>query len=48
MSLTPVNVYVCLVCGKYFQGRGPKTNAYTHALETDHHMYMKLEDGKVL
>lgn len=47
MCLSPVNVYVCLVCGKYFQGRGPNTNAYTHALETAHHMYMKLEDGKV-
>lgn len=47
VSLSPVNVYACLVCGKYFQGRGPKTHAYTHALEVGHQMYMKLSDGKV-
>ena len=29
------------------QGRGPKTHAYTHSLETNHHMFMKLEDGRV-
>mmetsp|Transcript_1377 Transcript_1377/g.3976 ORF Transcript_1377/g.3976 Transcript_1377/m.3976 type:complete len:508 (+) Transcript_1377:229-1752(+) len=47
VSLSPVNVYACLVCGKYFQGRSPKTHAYTHALEMRHHMFMKLDDGKV-
>lgn len=47
VSLSPVNVYACLVCGKYFQGRGPRTQAYTHALECTHHMFMKLDNGKV-
>jgi len=47
VSLSPVNVYACLVCGHYFQGRGPSTHASAHALETGHHMYMKLEDGRV-
>lgn len=47
VSLSPVNVYACLVCGKYFQGRGPRTHAYTHALECTHHMFMKLDNGKV-
>jgi Zn-finger in ubiquitin-hydrolases and other protein len=47
VSLSPVNVYACLVCGKYFQGRGPQTHAYTHALEVGHQMYMKLDTGKV-
>eukprot|EP00963_Diacronema_lutheri_P010491 scaffold1060_cov385-Pavlova_lutheri.AAC.9 len=47
VSLSPVNVYACLVCGKYFQGRGPKSHAYTHSLESDHHMFMKLTTGKV-
>ncbi|KAK9822309.1 hypothetical protein WJX74_006032 [Apatococcus lobatus] len=47
VSLSPINVYACLVCGKYFQGRGPKTHAFTHALDTEHHMYMKLDNGKV-
>ena len=29
------------------QGRGPKTHAYTHSLEHNHHMFMKLANGKV-
>lgn len=29
------------------QGRGLSTHAYTHALETNHHMFMKLDNGKV-
>jgi U4/U6.U5 tri-snRNP-associated protein 2 len=89
VSLSHVNVYACLVCGKYFQvssrmralhtwrglpqhthtlslslshththththihascmqGRGLATQAYTHSLETGHHMFMKLDNGKV-
>ncbi|MEW5299850.1 MAG: hypothetical protein WDW36_002824 [Sanguina aurantia] len=47
VSLSPVNVYVCLVCGKYFQGRGLATHAYTHSLESSHHIFMKLDNGKV-
>lgn len=47
VTLSKNNVYVCLVCGKYFQGRGPNTQAYTHALEGGHHMFMKIENGKV-
>ena len=35
------------VCGNYYQGRGQHTHAFTHALETAHHMFMKLEDGRV-
>jgi U4/U6.U5 tri-snRNP-associated protein 2 len=33
VTLTNYNVYCCLVCGKYFQGRGKLTPAYTHRLE---------------
>ena len=40
------NVYACLVCGKYFQGRGNHTQAYTHALQEEHHVYMNLSDGR--
>ncbi|KAF5835880.1 hypothetical protein DUNSADRAFT_6693 [Dunaliella salina] len=47
VTLTHVNVYVCLVCGKYYQGRSLHTQAYTHSLETGHHMFMKLDNGKV-
>jgi U4/U6.U5 tri-snRNP-associated protein 2 len=46
VSLSHVNVYVCLVCGKYFQGRGPSTHAYTHSLEAGHHLFMKLDSGR--
>ena len=46
VSLSPHNVYACLVCGKYFQGRGPNTHAYTHALEASHHVFLRLDDGK--
>jgi len=40
------NVYACLVCGKYFQGRGKHTQAYTHALQEGHHVYMNLDNGR--
>ncbi|KAI3901872.1 hypothetical protein MKW92_040769 [Papaver armeniacum] len=33
VSLSNWNVYACLVCGKYYQGRGPKSHAYIHSLE---------------
>uniref|UniRef100_A0A8H7N364 USP domain-containing protein n=1 Tax=Bionectria ochroleuca TaxID=29856 RepID=A0A8H7N364_BIOOC len=46
ISLTNLNVYACLVCGKYFQGRA-KSHAYFHALDEDHHVYINLESQKV-
>ena len=47
ISLSNINVYACLVCGRYFQGRGPKSYAYFHALEVGHHVYVNLETKKV-
>jgi U4/U6.U5 tri-snRNP-associated protein 2 len=47
VTLSNINVYACLVCGKYFQGRGPKSQAYQHALELDHHVYINMETKKV-
>lgn len=47
VTLSNINVYACLVCGKYFQGRGPKSQAYFHALEDDHHVYINMETKKV-
>ena len=47
VTLSNINVYACLVCGKYYQGRGPKSQAYFHALEDDHHVYINLESEKV-
>lgn len=47
ISLSNINVYACLVCGKYFQGRGPKSHAYFHSLDEDHHVFINLESQKV-
>ncbi len=47
ISLSNLNVYACLVCGKYYQGRGLGTYAYIHSLEEDHHLFINLSDQKV-
>ncbi|KAL4873214.1 hypothetical protein BDV12DRAFT_182451 [Aspergillus spectabilis] len=47
VSLSNINVYACLVCGKYFQGRGPKSHAYYHALEVGHHVFVNMGTKKV-
>ncbi|KAJ5342561.1 hypothetical protein N7541_011685 [Penicillium brevicompactum] len=47
VSLSNINVYACLVCGKYFQGRGPKSHAYYHALEVGHHVFINIGTKKV-
>jgi U4/U6.U5 tri-snRNP-associated protein 2 len=40
-------VYACLVCGKYFAGRGPNSVAYKHSIHADHHVFINLGDAKV-
>ncbi|KAB1221772.1 U4/U6.U5 tri-snRNP-associated protein 2 [Morella rubra] len=47
VSLSNLNVYACLVCGKYYQGRGKKSHAYTHSLEAGHHVYINLQTEQV-
>ncbi|KAL1353355.1 hypothetical protein HN51_017315 [Arachis hypogaea] len=47
VSLSNLNVYACLVCGKYYQGRGKSSHAYTHSLEAGHHVYINLRTEKV-
>ena len=47
VSLSNINIYGCLVCGKYFQGRGRKSYAYAHAIHDDHHVFINLETTKV-
>jgi U4/U6.U5 tri-snRNP-associated protein 2 len=47
VTLTNLNVYGCLVCGKYFSGRGKATPAYAHSLGEDHHVYINLQTLKV-
>lgn len=47
VTLSNINVYACLVCGKYYQGRGPKSHAYYHALEVGHHVYVNMQSKRV-
>lgn len=46
ISLSRINVYACLVCGKYFQGRGTNTYAYTHSVAEAHHVFLNLHTLK--
>ncbi|XP_044735313.1 U4/U6.U5 tri-snRNP-associated protein 2 [Chrysoperla carnea] len=46
VSLSRINVYACLVCGKYYQGRGTNTHAYTHSVAESHHVYLNLHTLK--
>ena len=46
ITLTNMNVYVCLVCGKYFQGRGKATPAYTHSVQAGHFVFMNLSSAR--
>jgi U4/U6.U5 tri-snRNP-associated protein 2 len=47
VTLASNHVYVCLVCGKYFEGRGKQTPAYLHSLEVSHHLFLNLTNGNV-
>jgi len=47
VSLTNQNVYACLVCGKFFQGRGKNTHAYTHSVQMGHHVFLNLHTCKI-
>ena len=48
ISLSTLNVYACLTCGKYYQGCGKSTYAYTHALEESHHLFINLKNQKII
>ncbi|KAL7419713.1 Ubiquitin carboxyl-terminal hydrolase 10 [Cryptotrichosporon argae] len=45
-SLSNINVYACLVCGKYFQGRGRGSWAYRHAVGENHRVWLNLSTEK--
>ncbi|KAI7850030.1 hypothetical protein BDC45DRAFT_546731 [Circinella umbellata] len=47
VSLSHLNVYACLVCGKYYQGRGKSSHAYFHSIHKDHHVFINLHTLKV-
>ena len=39
------HVYGCLVCGKFFRGKGRHTPAYTHSVDEGHYVYVHLSRG---
>eukprot|EP00126_Sphaerothecum_destruens_P001995 Sdes_comp15444_c0_seq1m4338 len=47
VSLSDQSVYACLVCGKYFQGRGKNSHACTHALQANHYVFIHLKTEKI-
>lgn len=47
ISLQTTNVYCCLVCGIYFQGRTPNTYAYMHSIDFDHHVFVNMHNKRI-
>ncbi len=44
LATTP-NIYACLVCGKFFKGRGKQTPAYLHSVNENHSVFLHLTRG---
>ena len=44
MECTP-HVYACLVCGKYYRGRGKQTPAYRHSVDCGHYVFVHLTNA---
>jgi U4/U6.U5 tri-snRNP-associated protein 2 len=47
VTLSPLNTYCCLTCGKFFRGKQSDSPAYKHALEQSHYVWMNLSTGAV-
>lgn len=47
VTLSNMNTYACLVCGKYFQGRGKRTPAFLHSINDGHRVFIHLETTQV-
>ncbi|CAD7971029.1 unnamed protein product [Amoebophrya sp. A120] len=47
VTMRDQNIYACLVCGKFFQGRGKGTTAYLHSLECEHYVFINLDNAKI-
>lgn len=41
------DVYCCLICNKYLQGKTPGTKAYNHSLEFNHNFFISLDTSKI-
>lgn len=46
VTLSTKNIYVCLTCGKNFQGRAFNGPMHVHAVNSGHRLFMSLADGK--
>lgn len=46
VTLSPLNVYCCLVCGHYYQGRHEKSPAFIHSINENHHVFLNLTNLK--
>ncbi|KAI0565592.1 snrnp assembly factor and ubiquitin specific protease 39 [Gracilaria domingensis] len=40
VTLSVHNIYICLVCSRYLQGRSESTPAYVHSLQERHHLFL--------
>lgn len=43
VTLTNINLYCCLVCGKFYQGRAKSSPAYLHSINEDHRVFLNLD-----
>jgi U4/U6.U5 tri-snRNP-associated protein 2 len=39
------HIYCCLICGKFYRGRGSQTPAYLHAVDEGHYCFVHLQEG---
>jgi U4/U6.U5 tri-snRNP-associated protein 2 len=46
VTVSCVNIYGCLVCGRYFQGRGKSSPAFLHSINEDHHVFINFNTLK--
>merc|ERR1739848_561957 len=46
-TLTILNVYTCLICGIYFEGRSKFSPVYNHSLIKKHKLFIHLLDSRI-
>ena len=47
VTSSSTHVYACLVCGRYFVGRGRNSVAFSHSVTSDHHVFLNCENGTI-
>ena len=47
VTLAKNNIYGCLVCGRYFQGKGRTTPLYNHCLDEAHYVCVNLKTASI-